>query len=379
MENEPIRVLEVIGEMDLGGAESMIMNLYRCIDREKVQFDFLVHTQRKCAFDDEIEQLGGRIFHITKFNGRNAIRYYRECNKFFDQHPEIRVVHGHIGSSAALYLHAANKHGCYTIAHSHAANKITDFKSVVWAFFSFPTRYIAKQLFGCSTEAGQARYGKRAVASKKYKNFNNAIDVSRYAYDYQTRIDMRKSLGIDKDEILIGTVGRVSHEKNPEMIYGIFESLAERKEDTRCIWIGSGEFEDTYRRKIIDSGHTDRIIMTGRRNDIPQLLQAMDVLILPSFFEGLPVTIIEAQAASLPCVLSDTISRETAVTDLVTWKSIKDSPEQWADECINIAKSTMHHRTDKKQELVNAGYDIKETAKWLGKFYMEMHNTTIRK
>ena len=143
MENEPIRVLEVIGEMDLGGAESMIMNLYRCIDREKVQFDFLVHTQRKCAFDDEIEQLGGRIFHITKFNGRNAIRYYRECNKFFDQHPEIRVVHGHIGSSAALYLHAANKHGCYTIAHSHAANKITDFKSVVWAFFSFPTRYIA--------------------------------------------------------------------------------------------------------------------------------------------------------------------------------------------------------------------------------------------
>lgn len=379
MENEPIRVLEVIGEMDLGGAESMIMNLYRCIDREKVQFDFLVHTQRKCAFDDEIEQLGGRIFHITKFNGRNAIRYYRECNKFFDQHPEIRVVHGHIGSSAALYLHAANKHGCYTIAHSHAANKITDFKSVVWAFYSFPTRYIAKQLFGCSTEAGRARYGKRAVGSKKYKNFNNAIDVSRYAYDYQTRIDMRKSLGIGKDEILIGAVGRVSHQKNPEMIYGIFDCLAKRSGETRCIWIGSGELEDAYRRRIIDSGYADKIIMAGRRNDIPQLLQALDVLILPSFFEGLPVTIIEAQAASLPCVLSDTISRETAVTDLVTWKSIEDSPEQWADECINIAKSTMHHRTDKKQELVNAGYDIKETAKWLGKFYMEMHNTTIRK
>lgn len=379
MKNDPIRVLQVIGGMDLGGAESMIMNLYRCIDREKIQFDFLVHTNRKCAFDDEIEKMGGRIFYVTKFNGKNALRYYQKCNRFFDQHPEIKVVHGHIGSSAALYLLAAQKHGCYTIAHSHAANKITDFKSVVWAIFSYPTRYIANQLFGCSTEAGKARYGKKAVLSKKYQNFNNGIDVDKYNYNEQTRNDTRKTLELDNKEILVGTVGRISQQKNPEMIYSIFESLVSSNENVRCIWVGSGELENTYRDKVNNSGYANKIIMMGRRDDIPQLLQAMDVMILPSFFEGLPVTIIEAQAASLPCVLSDTISRETAVTDLVTWKSIKESPVQWADACMSVAKSTIYHRINKKEDLVKAGYDIKETAKWLSQYYFEKYVATVGK
>lgn len=371
MNRQPIRVLQVLGLMDRGGAEAMVMNLYRHIDREKVQFDFLVHTQKHAEYDDEIESLGGKIYRVQRFRGYNAVAYYKECYLFFDKHPEFKVVHGHIGSTAALYLFAAKRHGCYTIAHSHSASTVTDIKSFVYQICAYPTRYIAEKLLGCSTEAGIARYGKRAVLSDKYSNFRNAIQVSQYRYCVNTRNRIRKELGIPESAVVIGTVGRLTEAKNPPMLFEIFKKIVENYENSICLWIGTGEMEQEYREKIRGEGLENHIRMLGVRSDVADILQSFDCFLFPSLFEGLPVSVIEAQTSALPCLLSDVISREVEITDLISWMSLSKTADEWARKCMELAELGMKKRDDSiVKQIVEAGYDIDDTSRKLQNLYL---------
>lgn len=370
-ENEPIRVLQVIGAMDRGGAESMIMNLYRGIDKTKVQFDFLVHTKKEGRFDAEIKELGGRIFSISRFTGINSLAYYLECNKFFKEHPEHKIVHGHIGSCASLYLEAAKRNGKFTIAHSHSAmTSINNLHDLFYRFFSYPTRYIADQLFGCSTEAGIARYGKKMVKREKYSNFCNAIELKKYLYDSSLRKTVRHNLHFTDKDIVIVQVGRLTQQKNPAMIFSVFQEIVRINENAICLWVGTGPDEEEYRKKIADIGLSDKIIMTGVRSDIPDILQAADCFLFPSLWEGLPVSVIEAQAAGLPCVLSDTISREVEISNLVEWHGLVESPKVWADRCLQLAMTNRAVRKSPEQTIIDNGYDIDTTSKWLADFYI---------
>lgn len=371
---EPIRVLHVIGAMNVGGAETMIMDLYRKINRKKVQFDFLVHTDERCAYDSEIESLGGRIFRMTRLRGYNSFSYYRKCLSFFRQHPEISVVHGHIGSSASIYLYAAKKTRKYTIAHSHSAVGITNLHDFFYKIFAFPTRYIADSLFGCSTEAGIARYGKRMITKKKYMNFHNAIEVQDYFYNSQTRRMIRDEFGLKEEEIVIGTVGRMTKAKNPRFIIRVFDGIVQK--GGKCLWIGTGELFDECKGMVHDKNLSQSVIMTGRRSDVPAILQAFDGFILPSLWEGLPMVAIEAQAAGLPCLISESVSHETAITDLVRWKSISDSPQDWSNEILSMAKEHKNDRSSPIDQIRKAGYDIEDTAKWLSDFYIQNANNS---
>ena len=377
---KPIRVLEVIGGMNRGGAESMIMNLYRNVDKSKVQFDFLVHIKDKGLYDDEIESMGGRIYHMTRFKGYNSWAYYKNCCKFFEKHPEYKVVHGHIGSCAAFYLKAAKKYGAFTIAHSHSAaskaHKAHNAHDFFYRIFSYPTRYVADQLFGCSTEAGISRYGKKAVKSKKYRNFCNAIDLDQFVYSTATREKKRKEFNISDDKLVIAQIGRLTPQKNPPMIYAIFKDIVNADPHAICLWVGTGEEENEYREKINNEGYSDKIVMTGVRSDVPDILQAVDCFLFPSLWEGLPVSVIEAQAAGLPCVIADTISKETEVSDLIEWHSLNESPSLWAERCITLGTNNREKRTSPIQKIRENGYDIKETAKWLTDFYV---NHSLRK
>lgn len=367
----PVRVLQVIGSMNLGGAEAMIMNLYRKMDREKVQFDFLLQTYDESIYEKEIKNLGGRIFRINKFRGKDPKRYYKDCCKFFEEHPEIRVVHGHIGSSAALYLKAAKQYGCFTIAHSHSALKIRNPHDFLFYVWSYPTRYIADQMFGCSTEAGIARYGKRVVSSEKYQNFNNGIDIDQFDFSEDRRRKIREEFKL-KEELIIGTVGRLTLPKNPQKIFEIFKKTVQLDSNARCLWVGTGELEGKYHDLIRAEGLENRIIMTGPRTDVSDVLQAFDAFLFPSLWEGLPVSVIEAQATGLPCILSDTISREVDVSHLVEWMSIEESNEAWADMCLEKARiAKTKGRTCPRQAIGDAGYDITKTSHWLQKFYIE--------
>lgn len=370
MNSQPIRVLQVIGSMNLGGAESMIMNLYRSIDRTKVQFDFLVHTEKEAVFDNEIRALGGRIYRVPKLTGRNVVEYYHTCCDFFSKHPEIKVLHGHIGSSAYFYVKAAKKYGVSTIVHSHSANIIKTPKDLAFSVFSYPTRFAADELFGCSTEAGIRRFGKKAVERENYRNFPNAIDIDKYKFNEETRKDVRKELGIPDNFYLVGTVGRLIPEKNPLFVFEIFKRLASENDNVKCLWVGYGLEEPNFREKVKAAGLEKKIIMPGRRDDVNKLLQGMDAFILPSITEGLPVAGIEAQAAGLPCVFSDSVSHESAVCNLVSWKSIHESSSSWASDVLTLAQEYKGKRQTPIEDIKKHGYDIKTTSTWLTNYYL---------
>lgn len=371
---QPIRVLQVLHMMNRGGAEAMVMNLYRKIDKSRIQFDFLVHEQEKGAYDDEIINMGGRIFRVRAFKGYNIFSYYNECKQFFRSHPEISIVHGHLGSCAAYYLKAAKDSGRFTIAHSHSAATIRNFYDLVYKIFSYPTRYVAEQLFACSTEAGIKRYGKSAVVSRKYMNFNNAIDSVKFRFDNSKRNILRKELELSDKQILIGTVGRVTFPKNPYRIFSIFKYLVENYENVKCLWVGTGEMESEIRKLIEHSDLQDKILMTGVRSDIPNVMSAIDCMLFPSLWEGLPVSVIEAQAANLPVVLADTISRETQISDLLCWHNLDEDDKIWAEDVIKLAKDHFGDREKYSFEMDKTGYDINETVKLLTDFYEKHAN-----
>lgn len=370
MDIMPIRVLEVFGRMNRGGAEAMIMNLYRKMDKQRVQLDFMVHTEEHCQFDDEIESLGGHIYRVPRFKIYNFFSYRRAWRHFFRKHPEHSVLHGHMGATAAIYLHEANKVGRFTIAHSHSAGFISNVTDVLYVILSYPTRFVAKQFFGCSTEAGISRYGKRVVQSDKYLNFPNAIDLDSFLFHNDTREKKRAELGIICNQLVVIHIGRVTPPKNPKMIFEIFKEIIRQNDNTICLWVGTGELEPKYRTMIESEGLQKRIVMTGVRSDIPELLMAADAFLFPSLWEGLPVSVVEAQATGIPCVISDAISREVAITPLVEWHSLKESPELWAKRCIALARDYIDHRTSPVDAVRKAGYDINESVKWLSDFYL---------
>lgn len=370
-QEQPIRVLEVLGRMDRGGAEAMIMNLYRKMDRNKVQLDFMVHTQDHCLFDDEIEQLGGHIYRVPRFKVYNFFSYKRAWKRFFKEHPEHRVIHGHMGATAAIYLHEANKAGRFTIAHSHSArSSIKGIHNFFYRLFAYPTRYVGKQLFGCSSEAGLARYGRKAVDGSHYQNFPNAIDLNKFTFQKCIRERTRATFSIRNDQIVIICTGRITVQKNPAMVFEIFQKIVKQDTNAICLWVGTGELEEKYKGLIKVAGLEDRIRMTGVRSDIPELLQAADAFLFPSLWEGLPVSVIEAQATGLPCVIADTISKEVEVSPLVEWHSLSESPELWAERCLQLAKSAMQKRFSPIDDVRKAGYDINESVKKLSELYL---------
>lgn len=366
----PVRVLQVLHIMNRGGAEAMIMNLYRKVDRTKVQFDFLVHSQEQGAFEEEIREMGGRIFRVRPFKGYNVIQYYQECRALFKNHPEIKVVHGHLGSSAACYLKAAQEQGIFTIAHSHSAGDIRSLRDLAYFICSYPTRYIADQLFGCSTEAGIARYGEKKVKSVAYRNFNNAVDTRLFHFNEENRRAVRKELNIADDELLIGTVGRVTLQKNPKRIFKLFKRLVLDNKNVKSLWVGTGEMESYFRSLIQKEKLEDRIIMTGARADIPNVMHALDCMLFPSLWEGLPVSVIESQAANLPTVLADTISREVEISDLLHWHNLEEDDSVWTADCVRLATQYKGERDKYSFNMQATGYDIYTTVEWLQDFYI---------
>ena len=191
-----MRVLHVIGAMDRGGAETTVMNLYRAVDRDVVQFDFLVHEERTCDFDEEISDLGGRLYRVPRFNGANLFHYARLCRKVFEEHPEHRIVHGHIGSSAAVYLSEAKRAGRFAIAHSHAQFFLPGFAGLAFRAVSWPTRFVADYFFACSPEAGKDRFGQRVVEGDRFSVLNGGIDLGRYACSASERQRAKRASGV---------------------------------------------------------------------------------------------------------------------------------------------------------------------------------------
>ncbi len=370
-----IRVLHVLGNTQLGGAESRVMDLYRHMDRERVRFDFLVHTEKEGHFDKEIKELGGQIFCVPRFRLYNFFSYRKAVKNFFEGHKEFQAVQGHITSTASIYLPIAKKAGIpVTIAHARSAGVDKGIKGKMTRWMRRNLSKKADYLFTCSELAGISVFGEKAVREGKTIFIPNAIDCRLFAYNEKKRMELRRKLGIE-DKYVIGHVGRFHYAKNHEYLLHIFAELCKKEklnEDLKnkksfvLLLLGEGSGMEGARALAEELGIADRVYFLGNRDNIYDYYQAMDYFVYPSRYEGLPGTMVEAQASGLKCVMSDTICREVAVTELVHTMDIRADAALWADY---IRETADYQRKSHVEEMQKAGFDVNGQAERMMAFY----------
>lgn len=359
--SEPIRVLHVVTYMGRGGLETMLMNYYRHIDRDKIQFDFLVHRDFKADYDDEILSLGGRIYHIPKLNPFSS-HYHQELNNFFTNHPEYKIVHVHQDCLSSFALKAAKRNNVpVRIAHSHSSSQDKNIKYIIKRYFMKSIPSYATHLFACGKEAGDWMFG-----GAKYQIVRNAIDVFSFIYNQEIRNEIRDSLNIGNN-LVIGHVGRFNYPKNHDFLIDIFSEIHQINNNTKLMLVGTGELEESIKEKVKKLNLTDHIMFLGSRNDVNQLMQAMDIFVFPSHYEGLPVTLVEAQASGLYIVKSDNVPQQCVMTPNVMSISLNMTAQEWAQQILDIH----YERKDTSQYIKDAGYDIQQNSQWLQDFYIQ--------
>ena len=382
---EAVRVLHVLGNTNLGGAESRIMDLYRHTDRNRVQFDFLVHSGEEGFFEKEIRELGGRIFRVPRFRIYNYFSYRKALKEFFQKHHEFALVQGHMTSTAAIYLPIAKKAGVNkTAAHARSAGVDKGLKGTMTRFLRRNLADKADYLFTCSELAGISVYGEKAVREGKTIFIPNAIDCAGFTFDPEKRKKMREELGLT-DALIIGHVGRFHYAKNHEYLLRVFAELcrmsagaggstAETGADQKyhLILLGEGPLMEDTRKLAEELGVVDRVHFLGNHKNIADYYQAMDYFVYPSRYEGMPGTIVEAQASGLPCLMSDTICREVIVTELVETMSIEKEPKVWAEGLqrrIDALVSKQENREKYAAKMAAAGFDVQAQAERMMRFY----------
>lgn len=346
--------------MDRGGAETMLMNLYRNIDREKVQFDFVVHTKNKCSYDDEIKQMGGKIFNFPRFNGINILYYLYCWIRLLKNHKEYKVIHGHNYNVAAIYLMIAKIFKRYTIAHSHSTSNGKNTKAKIKNFFCYFVRYFADYKMACSIEAGKWLFGEDILKSSNFHVLYNAIDLKKYSLEYAPKVN---------NEVIFGHIGRFVEEKNHKFLIQVFKEYIKLNGNAKLLLIGKGVLESEIKQLVKNLNLNNKVLFLGLRSDIDILLKNIDVFVFPSIYEGLPVALIEAQAAGVQCFISDKISSEVCVTDCIHQLSLNLGPKKWAEKILDTKLKKINTFFNLKE----AGYDITDTAKWLENFYRKKY------
>ncbi len=361
------RVLHVLHSMNCGGAETLIMNIYRSINRDKIQFDFLVNVFDEMYYEKEIEKLGGKIYRMKFLTAVTPPIYERNLYKFFKSHPEFKIVHSHLETTTGIILKQAKKAGVpMRIAHSHntrytrlgAAGAIENIYKSYCKTKIVPN---ATHRFACSEPAAKWLFGET-----KAEIINNGIQAEAYAYSDAVRAEVRQSLYIaDETKVLIH-VGRFCDQKNHEFLIDIFDEYHKLNCNSVLVLIGAGELMDEVKSKVHGLGLNGSVMFLGLRNDVYRLLQAADCFVFPSKFEGLPVSVVEAQAADLPCFISDKVPQETDLGITRFWRLPTDNPSDWAERIFEL-KSTL--REPRCAAIAEAGFDIKTTADKLTELY----------
>ena len=376
---QPIRILHALGNTQLGGAESRVMDLYRHMDRDRIQFDFLVHTDKEGHFDKEIARLGGRIFRVPRFRLYNYFAYRKAMKDFFRGHKEFRAVQGHITSTAAIYLPIAKKAGIpITIAHARSAGVDKGAKGTLTRWMRRNLSQKADYLFTCSKLAGISVFGEQAVREGKTVFIPNAIDCQLFAYDENKRKELRGELGIE-DKYVIGHVGRFHYAKNHEYLLQVFAELCgkeklnknltsdlSKRRDFVLLLLGEGSGMDRSKALSRELGIEDKVYFLGNHSNVYDYYQAMDYFVYPSRFEGLPGTVVEAQTSGLKCVMSDAICEEVVVTDLVRTMDIRANASLWAEY---IRDTLDYERKSHVEEMKKAGFDVNGQAGRMMRFY----------
>lgn len=361
------RLLCIVGSMDAGGAETFLMKMYRQLDKKKYQMDFAVAVETEGFYDQEILSMGGRIFRITPkskgvFKNFNAIRMLVKEERY------QYVLRTSQHSLSALELLAARFGGAKTrVFRSSNSDTTSGSKKqmLLHKLCMFMPECFANVRIAPSTEAAEFMFGKDCIKRGTASLLRNAIDTNVYRFDSQGREQIRAEFRLE-DKFVVGHVGRFNQQKNHAFLIDVFQELHHLNPRARLVLVGKGELEEAVRQKVCALGLEEYVIFTGVRQDIPQLLSAFDVFLFPSLYEGMPNTVIEAQATGLPCVISDSITREADITDLVHFCPLDSHISIWVDAC---AKAGGNNRQWYHDALIEAGYDIRDVGpqfvKWI--------------
>lgn len=360
-----IRVLQCVNDMHRAGLETMLMNYYRYIDRSKIQFDFLTHRPNKSDYDDEIISLGGRVYYAPRLYPQNYPKYFRWMKAFFAEHPEYKIIHSHIDTMSYLPLKAAKKAGVpVRIAHSRNTSLDRDFKYPLKMYFKLRINDVVTDRLACGVEAGQFLFG-----DKPFKVIPNAVEAQKFYFNEEIRQRKRRELEID-GKFVVGHIGRISYQKNHKFLVRIFNTLLKKEPNAVLLIIGVGEKEHEIRTQVQELGIADEVLFLGSRSDVNELYQAMDVFVLPSLFEGVPVVGIEAQFSDLPCLFSNKTPSEVKFNSRTKFIGLDNSPEIWANEIL----ATRHEisRSNSCEDIVNSRYDIKCAHTILENYYKNL-------
>jgi glycosyltransferase involved in cell wall biosynthesis len=348
--------------MNRAGQETVLMNIFRTIDRSELQFDFLLSVKEQCDYTEEILALGGKIHYLPPV-------FRRPFGRFFGLKKLIKregynIVHCHSSQSLRWTdLLAAKRGGAAKLVY-HAHNSSSKYKALHFLFRPL-NNLLSTHKVSCSESATVWVFGKNTYHKGNVKIIPNAIDIEKFKFDPRIRECVRDSMGL-QDKFVVGHIGRFTHQKNHEFLINIFAEAHRQCPNAVLMLVGDGELKPEIEKMVDCLGLHNAVLFLGIRQDVHELYQAMDVLVLPSFYEGLPGTVLEAQSAGLPCIISSTITDEVVLTDGCK-KLGFDAKQDWMDAILKGQRSMNGH-----EEVRRAGFDISDSIKWWNDLYIEM-------
>ena len=363
MINKPIRILQIVSSISTtSGVLAVVLNWHRHIDRTQVQFDYLYYITTPVTKQQEIEQLGGHCYCVPNPK-HQPLKFLRGTYHFLKTH-RYDTVHSHITHLNFFFYPLAKWFGTKNIIqHAHGTKwsdkKLNGIRNYVMLHAVWP---LITHKLACSEAAGKAYFG------KNFTVINNGVDVEKFAYNPAVRAQKRKELGLENN-FVVAHVGRFSAEKNHTFLIDIFREVVALDPSARLVLVGGGPLANSIKKKVLSLNLQDKVLFLGVRKDVPNLLQAFDVFVLPSFHEGMPVVGVEAQATGEPCVFTDTITPEVLLLPSSSMLSLEDSPTKWAQRILALKNQK---RTSGTDFVKTKGFDIQQTAQQMQDFYMRL-------
>lgn len=368
MNNKTMRIAQIIGKYNGGGVEAVVMNYYRNIDRNKIQFDFICDNDSTNIPYEEIEKLGGKVILVSPY--QKLPKYLKELKKVFKKN-NYKIIHSHINALSVFPLFAAKCAGVpIRIAHSHSTtNKVEWKKNLLKQALKPFSKVFANNYFACTEHAGRWLFGNRTFNSEKVLVVNNGIDVDSYSFNEKIRNEKRKELNIKDTDIVIGHIGRFVKQKNHEFLINVFNELYKENNNYKLVLIGQGPLQDEMKQKAKDLGIEEVVMFLGQKTDANKYYQAMDLFLFPSLYEGLGMVFIEAQASALPSIASTEVPEIAKVSDRAYFIGLDQPIKVWTNKINEVIKQ--ERKVDIKR-IKRAGYDIVTEAKKLETKYIDL-------
>ncbi|WP_297426942.1 glycosyltransferase family 1 protein [Clostridium sp.] len=375
METKTLRVLQVVDSLGAGGIQAFILNINRNINLDKIKFDYVVYRNKneREFYDESVEKMGGNIICLQQNKGIKRIKSFIDLYKL-QKEKKYKVVHIH-GDRAKSFFEAVVFKLCKTpkiIMHSHNDRMSKD-KKLYYLHLGMQNiikhlwKYTVNYEFACSSNAAEWMFADSDINDSKAQVINNGIDEQKFIFNEEIRQKYRKKLNI-QEKFVIAHVGRFSYQKNHNFLIDIFNSVIKRYSDSVLLLVGEGELKEEIIEKVKNLKLQDKVIFYGLSNEIHNILQAADIFVFPSHFEGLPVVGIEVQASGLMTIASDTISDEVKITDYWASVPLSKSCEEWAE--IILKYKDGYIRKDTSKEIIDSGFSARQISKKLENLYI---------